>query len=250
MTSLKTTWNAQQYQERHAYVFHFGEGILEWLAPQPHERIVDLGCGSGQLTARIAEAGALVIGIDASHDMIVQARSNFPGFDFRVGDATTFTVERPVDAVFSNATLHWVKNASAAAQCIARALKPGGRFVAEFGGHRNIRAIYTAIRAAIPGVQFPWYYPTIGQYSSILESAGLEVRQASLFDRPTPVEGEDGLDDWLNMFCREVIDQAGPSRRDAVQREIIEKLRPTLYKDGAWSLDYRRLRVVAIKPTP
>jgi trans-aconitate 2-methyltransferase len=237
---MSTTWDAKQYQQRHSYVFQYGQAVLDLLAPQKGERILDLGCGSGQLTAAIADAGASVIGLDSSPDMLVEARAHYPAIEFRMDDAADFALESPVDAVFSNAVLHWVKNASGAAACIARALKPGGRFVAEFGGHGNIQPVVDAIRELLGPVKTPWYYPSMGEYATVLDQNDLETRQAWLIDRPTPVEGEDGMEDWLAVFTRDFMDEA--------QRKMIaQKLRPTHYKDGVWTLDYRRLRIVAHK---
>lgn len=237
---MRTTWDAKQYQQRHSYVFQYGKAVLDLLAPQKGERILDLGCGSGQLTAAIADAGAAVAGIDSSPEMLAEAHAHYPAIEFRLGDAADFALESPVDAVFSNAVLHWVKNAGGAASCIARALKPGGRFVAEFGGHGNIQSVVDALREVLGPVETPWYYPSIGEYATVLEQNGLEPRQAWLIDRPTPVEGEDGMEDWLAVFARDLMGEA--------QRKIIaQKLRPTNYKNGVWTMDYRRLRIVAHK---
>jgi len=233
---MSTTWDAQQYQQRHAYVFEYGKAVLDLLSPQKGERILDLGCGSGQLTAAIADAGATVIGLDSSPEMLAEARAHYPALDFRQADAANFSIDPPVDAVFSNAVLHWVKNAAAAAASISKALKPGGRFVAEFGGHGNIQSILNALGP----IETPWYYPTIGEYATLLERHNLEPRQAWLIDRPTPVEGEDGFEHWLTIFCRDI---TTPEQR----KSLAEKLRPTHYKAGVWTLDYRRLRIVAYK---
>ena len=244
------SWDAKQYQQRHSYVFEYGRAILDLLAPRPGEKILDLGCGSGQLTGAIAEAGASVIGLDASPEMLVEARTNFPGLDFRPGDAAEFSLDESVDAVFSNATLHWVKNADAAVGCIARALKPGGRFIAEFGGHGNIQSIVDALHAVLGPVETPWYYPSIGEYATILERHGLEPRQAWLIDRPTPVEGEDGMENWLAVFARDFVRDMSEPRGRELFHAVAERLRPTHFRDGVWTLDYRRLRVAAVKTAP
>lgn len=222
---------------------------MDLLAPAAGERILDLGCGTGQLTAEIAKRGALVTGLDNSADMLVQARSNYPNLTFVAGDATGFRLTERFDAVFSNAALHWVKNADAAAQSIALALRPGGRFVAEFGGKGNIARVMAALRAvfgAEAGRRCPWYYPGIAEYASVLERYGLEVRQAALFDRPTPVEGENGMEDWLQMFCGSYFQHLPAEAAQERRREIVERLRPQCYRDGIWTVDYRRLRVVAV----
>jgi trans-aconitate methyltransferase len=243
-------WDAARYQDKHSFVWRYGADLLELLAAQPGERILDLGCGTGQLTAEIARSGARVTGLDYSADMLADARKNFPGLTFVSGDASAFDFSEPFDAVFSNAVLHWVKNADGAAASIARALRPGGRFVAEFGGKGNIATVQAALRAVLgPGAdaQSPWYYPSIGEYSAVLERHGFEVRNASLFDRPTPLEGENGLDQWLRMFGQTYLGKLSPEQGDGLVRQLEELLRPALYSDGIWTVDYRRLRVVAIR---
>ncbi len=247
---MSSDWNAARYQDKHSFVWRFGADLLELLAPQPGERILDIGCGTGQLTADIARSGASVIGLDYSDDMLSDARRNFPELTFVSGDAAAFDFAEAFDAVFSNAALHWVKNANGAAASIARALRPGGRFVAEFGGKGNIATVQAALRRVLgPSAdeQSPWYYPSIGEYSSVLERHGLEVRNASLFDRPTPLSGEDGLDQWLRMFGQTYLRQFSPERADEVVSHLVNQLRPSLYKDGTWTVDYRRLRVVAVR---
>jgi trans-aconitate methyltransferase len=241
-------WNAEQYEGRHSYVWQFGGSLLELLQPRPGERILDLGCGTGQLTAEIAASGAQVVGLDSSPEMLGQARQNYPHLKFVLADATSFQFEEPFDAVFSNAALHWVKNAEAAVQCIAAALVAGGRFIAEFGGKGNIAVILNALNAAFGDAadeRCPWWFPSIGEYASMLERHGLEVRQASLFDRPTPIEGERGMEDWFEMFCGSYLRGLDAKGAKEKVHDVVEHLRPKLYREGVWTLDYRRLRVVA-----
>jgi trans-aconitate methyltransferase len=240
------SWDPQDYQQRYSYVFEYGEALLDLLAPQAGERILDLGCGAGQLTAAIARTGAVAFGIDSSPEMIVQARANFPALDFRIGDATEFSVDQPLDAVFSNAALHWVKDAGAVAACVSRALKPAGRLVAELGGRGNIQSVVNAIREVLGPVDLPWFFPSIGEYTSVLETHGLEVRRAELFDRPTRLEGEDGMEHWLAVFGASIVASMPETRQKEIWCAVAQKLRPQCYRDGGWTLDYRRLRVVAI----
>ncbi len=243
-------WDAARYQDKHAFVWRYGASLLELLEPQTGERILDLGCGTGQLTAEIARSGALVTGLDSSAEMLSDARKNFPDLEFVLADASSFHLPEPFDAVFSNAVLHWVKHADGAVSSISRALRPGGRFVAEFGGKGNIASVQAALRAVLGPVadeQSPWYYPSIGEYAPILERHGLEVRNATLFDRPTPLEGENGLEQWLRMFGQTYLHQFLPERGDDIVRQVVDQLRPALYRDGTWTVDYRRLRLVAIR---
>jgi trans-aconitate methyltransferase len=233
------TWDAARYQARHAYVFAYGEDLVGLLGPRADEKILDIGCGSGQLTAKIAGSGADVTGLDRSPEMIAEARRNFPSLTFEIGDAANFNVANPFDAVFSNAALHWVKDAEGAAASIARALRSGGRFVVELGGKGNTQAVMEAVREVAGPVETPWFFPSVGEYTSLLERHGFEIAFATLFDRPTRVEGEDGLEDWLAMFAGSML----PS--PAARREVVNRLRPTMFRGGAWVVDYRRLRVIA-----
>jgi trans-aconitate methyltransferase len=242
-------WNPSDYQTRHAYVFEFGEDLLRLLNAQPGERILDLGCGTGQLVGAIAQTGAHVVGLDVSAEMLAQARTNFPNVEFIQGDASNFVLSEPVDAIFSNAALHWVSDDDGVGRSVARALKPGGRFVAELGGHGNIQSIVDGLRAVIgPHAHIPWHYPTVGEYSTVLERHGLEVRQAWLFDRPTRVEGEDGLENWQAVFARATVAGIPPAQAKQIFKAVSDLLRPGHYRDGIWTLGYRRLRFVAIKP--
>ena len=245
-------WNSALYEKSHAFVFGYGQGLVELLAPQPSEAILDLGCGTGQLTNQIAQSGAHVTGLDHSETMLETARQNYPDLTFMHGNATSFALGEPYDAVFSNAVLHWVTEAQAAAKCIAAALKPGGRFVAEFGGRGNVSNIIEATQMVLrryTGHEVPhgWYYPSIAEYSTLLESCGLEVTQAWLFDRHTPLEGEAGMRNWLTMFAERMFIELNAAQKEEALTEIEMYLRESNYDGGQWYADYRRLRVVAIK---
>ena len=186
-------WNAEEYQAGYSFVWQYGRDLLGLLAPQPGERILDAGCGTGQLTAEIAASGAEVTGIDSSAAMIEQARRNAPTVRFEVGDIRHLPYRAEFDAVFSNAVLHWVPEADEAAESFARALKPGGRVVIEMGGRGNVRELLAASDRALrqlgvpdPERYHPWFYPGIAEYAAILERHGLEVTFAALFGPATP----------------------------------------------------------------
>lgn len=253
---LHNHWNTTLYEGQHGFVWQYGEDLLNLLSPQVGDRILDLGCGTGQLTDKIATHGAEVMGIDHSPAMIEKARQNYPHLRFDIADARNFQVEQPLDAIFSNAALHWVKEADAVVSCIDKALKSGGKFVAEFGGKGNIKAIVQALQDALmelgynsPGTINPWYFPSISEYAKLLEKQGLEVTYATLFDRPTPLEeGSTGMANWLQMFfTSQFLTGFSDTQQAKVIQAIEERLQPVLYKDGRWWADYRRIRVVAIK---
>lgn len=249
------TWNPTLYQSSYSFVFERGKEVLALLQPQAGERILDIGCGTGQLTAEIARTGAWVMGVDASSDMVAQARANFPEIRFEVQDVCDLPFHGEFDAVFSNAVLHWVKRAEAAAAGISRALKPGGRFVAEFGGHGNIRALMAAsdramrtLRVSEPDQFHPWFYPSIAEYSTILEQHGLEVSFAHLFDRPTPLEGgEDAIPTFLRMFGSSLVTPLREEQIPVYYRLTREFAAPELCTPEGWMADYRRLRIAARK---
>ena len=255
MEPVKERWNPELYQASHSFVWKFGRDLLSQLAPQPGERILDAGCGTGQLTGEIARSGARVVGIDSAASMIEQARQNFPELRFEQLSVTAMPYREEFDAVFSNATLHWVRDAEGAANCISRALKPGGRFIAELGGRGNTDGLLEAVFPSLESLGVsdpqglnPWYYPGIGEYATVLERVGLEVTLAALFDRPTPLEGgDDALANWLAMFGTCFTDALAPELRGPFVRRVEERAAHRLRPDGVWTVDYRRLRVRAVK---
>ena len=248
-------WNTALYDGKNAFVWKHGRAVVELLAPQPGERILDLGCGTGHLTNQIAAACAEVIGLDKSQAMIEEARRLYPDLRFETADANDFHFDQPFDAVFSNAAIHWMKDQPAVARCIWEALKPSGRFVAEFGGKGNIRAIRTTLTDAIRVTgekindePFARYYPAIGEYAILLEAQGFRVTFATHFDRPTKLdEGEKGLRNWLFTFADNVIEPLPEDKREQVIAAVEHHLKPQLFRDGSWFADYRRIRIVAIK---
>jgi trans-aconitate methyltransferase len=247
-------WNAGLYDEKHSFVWKMAGGLLDLLEAKPGECILDLGCGTGHLTSQIAATGAKVVGVDRSPDMIQQAREKFPALHFELMDARDIVFPRPFDAVFSNATLHWIREPERVVGGIAKILRPGGRFVAEFGGKGNVGELLAAVtrtwaKLRLPGpAPNPWYYPSVAEYSGVLELHGLEVTYANLFDRPTPLEdGDRGLRNWLEMFGGSLLDKLSPDNRERALATVEQESRPALLRDGHWVMDYRRLRVVARK---
>lgn len=249
---MKTTWDSGLYEARHSFVWKYGADLLPLLDPQPGERILDIGCGTGQLTAQIADRGAHVVGLDNSTMMIGQARQNYPHLEFHLAGATNFAFDKPFDAVFSNAALHWISDAEAAVRSIAQALKPGGRFVAEFGGKGNIRLLLRGLLSAFHDRGIPadntFFFPAIGEYAAMLDRHGLETRRAELFDRFTPLEDTPtAMREWLQMFKQGLLDKVPARERAAFLEDVEQRLRPDLFRDGRWHVDYRRIRVTAVK---
>lgn len=250
----KDYWDAQLYDSKHAFVSNYGHDLIEIVQVKQGEKLLDVGCGTGDLTNVLHGLVADVVGIDYSRSMIEQAREKYPQLTFRVADAAHLDYENEFDIVFSNAALHWMKTPEPVVASIYNSLKPGGRFVAEFGGARNVQlitdALITQIRAAgIPytDAQFPWYFPTIGAYTTLLESAGFQVSLAMHFARPTPLTGDDGLKNWLAMFSPSLFENVAPETTAQIFDATAAQLREVLYKNGQWFADYKRLRVVAFK---
>lgn len=248
-------WNAGLYDSSHSFVWEFGRDLVSLLAPRAGERILDAGCGTGHLTAEIAQSGALVLGVDRSAAMIAQARQEFPLLPFETYDLGALPYHDEFDAIFSNAVLHWIHPPEPAAAAMARALKSGGRLVCEFGGYGNIQVLVDAAYRVLlqlgvsqPERLNPWYFPTVASYSAVLEGCGIEVTFAHLFDRPTPLEGgERGLENWFRMFGTSFMEPLDDARRTEFLRVVSECAAPDLLRDGHWSADYRRLRVAGRK---
>jgi trans-aconitate methyltransferase len=240
---VSRTWNPALYDARHGFVSALGAELIDLLDPRPGERVLDLGCGTGHLAAQIRARGARVVGLDSSEAMIREARAAYPEIEFVLGDAADFRRDPPFDAIFSNAALHWVRRAEEAARCMAAALRPAGRLVLEMGGAGNVAHIERALRDVLGLAESPWFFPGIAEYAALLERQGLEVVWARLFDRPTPLDGEDGLRNWLAVF----VGATGTALPAEAADEIERRVRPALWDGERWTADYRRLRMVAIK---
>lgn len=246
----RQTWSAAGYDAHARFVSDLAGPALEWLSPRAGERILDLGCGDGAVTAALRDMGADVVGIDTSEELLAAARAR--DLDVRTMDGQVLEFESDFDAVFSNAALHWMTRPEAVIDGVHRSLRNGGRFVAEFGGHGNVAAIVTAMRATArriggeAALAGPWFFPTPEVYGEMLGQAGFEVRRIGLFPRPTPLKS--GMKEWLKLFRLPFFEQYG-ARMDEVLDEVETLLRPSLCDaHGNWTADYVRLRVEAAKP--
>jgi trans-aconitate methyltransferase len=247
----RQTWNPQDYDQNARFVSDLGMGVVELLAPKPGERILDLGCGDGVLTKKLPDFGCQVVGVDASPEFIVAARAL--GLDARLMDGQALTFKDEFDAVFSNAALHWMKEMDKVVDGVWRALKPGGRFVAEMGGKGNIARLEAATRRALrkrrldQKVPEPNIYPSPEEYRELLEKRGFKVDSMELFPRPTPLPKD--IKAWLKTFRKNHLEAVAHGDREAFLEEIQEEVRPFLCDArGQWSADYVRLRFKAVKP--
>jgi trans-aconitate methyltransferase len=244
-------WDPDRYARNARFVADLGQPVVALLAPQPGERILDLGCGDGALTRKLADIGARVVGVDASPEMVAAACA--AGLDARVLSGEALTFDSEFDAVFSNAALHWMLRPAAVIAGVWRALRPRGRFVGEFGGHGNVQHIKTALVAALDRhgldgrAAVPWYFPTPDEYRGLLEAQGFRVHAIELIPRPTPLPGD--IVAWLDNFAESFTRRVPAAERPAFLNEVAAALSPHLRNaEGVWSADYVRLRFAADKP--
>ncbi len=253
-TAGEQRWDPERYRRWAPYVPELGRGVLDLLDPRPGERVLDLGCGDGELTEQLAARGCRVLGVDRSAEFVAAARQR--GLSAREADARHLAgpelAAGSFDAVFSNAVLHWIPEAAAVIAGVRRLLRPGGRFVAEFGGAGNIAAVRDAFHEALRrrGIDAvardPWYFPTDGEYRRLLEAHGFEVTGIRLFPRPTPVPGT--LTEWMHTFAAAFLDPLDQHARQQVEEEVSAAAAPVLRgADGAWTVDYVRLRFRAVR---
>lgn len=243
-------WNANQYINHASFVPELGNPILKLLAPVPNETILDLGCGEGTLTEKIAETGAKVYGIDNSESMIDVARKR--GLDVEVMSGENLKLQQEFDAVFSNAALHWMTDYQAVIKGVYQCLKPNGRFVGELGGEGNIAALLNVMENLFQKYQDfgefknPWFFPSADFYRTALEISGFQVHYLELIPRPTLLKS--GVKEWLKIFAAPITQSLTEEQKDKFYQEAEELLKPILYNEQeGWIADYVRLRFVASK---
>jgi trans-aconitate methyltransferase len=245
------TWNPEHYAAHARFVSDLAQPVIELLAPVAGERILDLGCGHGVLMEVIGARGCTVVGVDSSKEMIAACTEK--GLDARVVDGESLAFQNEFDAVFSNAALHWMKNPDAVIAGVARALKPKGRFVGEMGGKGNVGAVVAAIetemkkRGLNAQAANPWYFPDVEEYRAKLERNGFNVREIALITRPTPLPSN--MAAWLKGFAGAFLKALPDEEREPFIRDVQDRLKPVLHRDGVWVADYVRLRFAADKIT-
>jgi len=251
VASHTARWDAELYARNAGFVAELGMPVVKWLAPRAGERVLDLGCGDGTLSLELVALGCEVVGVDSSPEMIAAARR--AGLNAQVMDGRKLAFDDAFDAVFSNAALHWMTSPEAVIDGVWRALRPGGRFVGEFGGHGNVAAIVTALEEGLAArgmrVVTPWFFPRPDEYRALLEARGFSVSAMRHVPRPTALPGS--VEAWLETFARPYIDRLPADARRAFVAEVVETLRPVLCDSrGVWTADYVRLRFSATKPGP
>ncbi|WP_046176123.1 class I SAM-dependent methyltransferase [Domibacillus indicus] len=243
-------WNAQLYDGKHRFVSEFGQDVIKLLAPVAGEKILDVGCGTGDLAASLFSQGVQAAGVDQSPSMIQEAKQKYPDVSFLVRDAHDLQYEEEFDAVFSNAAIHWMKQPGRVLTSIWKSLKPGGRLVAEFGGKGNVRAISRTIIHQIDDYDskmFPWFFPSVGEYTCMMEQAGFRTAFAEHFHRPTRLEGADGMHNWITMFGDVVMGAQTPEEKKRIITGAVNELKEEYFFTDYWIADYWRIRVVGIK---
>ena len=247
-------WNAHLYDAKHRFVSDYGNDVIKLLAPKQHEKILDLGCGTGDLANELYRRGVNVVGIDHSSTMVEQAKQKYPHIPFYVEDITNLPHAEEFDAIFSNAVLHWVKHPKSALDNMYKSLRVGGRLVAEFGGEGNVHdltnTLIQQVREAgytFTDSNFPWYFPSIVEYTTFMEQVGFQVTYAHLYDRPTLLKDADGLRNWINMFAEDFMYDVPVMEREKIIERIEQALKGVLYQDDGWIADYVRLQVKGVK---
>ncbi len=249
------TWNVDLYNKKHAFVYQHGEELIKILNPKKGEIILDLGCGSGQLANEISKSGAEVIGIDSSNEMIAEVKTKYPNLQFFVKNASNFQFKKPFDTIFSNAVLHWVIDGENAILSMNKNLKIGGRIVVEFGGKGNVKTIIRSVKKTLNERGYMknsntqiWYFPSISEYTSILEKNGFEVEYAHLYDRPTELaDNENGIKDWIEMFGSSFFSDIPSQEKSAILEEVQNNVKEKCFINGKWYADYKRIRILARK---
>jgi len=247
-------WNSTLYDQKHDFVAKYGEGLLALLPENPAQAILDLGCGTGTLTAQLAARGSRVIGVDSARPMVERARAQYPELTFQVCDALALPFEGEFDVVFSNAVFHWIADHDTLLENVKKALKPGGQLICEFGGPGNIAVVEQAFNRACEemglAVRAPRFnFPTPEEFSARLARHGLTPVNVYDYDRPTPLkDGEQGLANWMRQFFAGQLEALPEQTGQALLARAEALARPKLWDGDHWTADYRRLRAVARKP--
>ena len=251
---MKDTWNPDLYKNNHSFVYDYGKDLLALLDPKDGEVILDLGCGTGELTFEISKKTRFITGIDASEKMLSKAKKSYPDIEFLNIDALSMDYRNKFDKVFSNAVFHWIFEQEKFLKNIYNSLKPGGKLIFQMGGKDNTAVIMLNLKKALikrglnkNAEKQVMFFPSVGEYSALLEKTGFTVRYALYFDRDTVLNGKDGLKNFINMFHNSYFEGIDENLRNEIIQEVENNVKPVLFKDGIWYADYKRLRIIAEK---
>lgn len=251
---MNITWNADKYTTDFAFVHHYGKSVMELIDADEGSAVLDLGCGNGALTKALHDKGYSAKGLDSSQELLDIARQSYPSLEFIQADAADFALTEPVDVIFSNAVFHWIQKdlQENMLKCAYNALRKNGQFVFEFGGYGNNQSIHDALNSTFLKYgyhyEMPFYFPTLGEYASLLENRGFLVKYAVIFDRMTELKGENGLKDWITMFIKTPFFVVKSEKeKNRIISDVEKILRHDLYINGKWHADYVRLRMKAIR---
>ena len=244
-------WEPKSYAEHAEYVYRFGEALLALIVPQENEIILDLGCGTGELSIAIEELGSEVLGIDSSPEMVTAARAN--GINAILMDAREMNFDNEFNGIISNAAIHWMSDIDKVLDGCYMALKVGGRFVGEFGGSGNVGKIISATvkyfenHPELGEFVMPWYFPSVDEFSDELVNAGFFIEYIELFERPTPLPT--GIRGWLITYYHGLMSSFTEKQKEKFLNDISDMLKPDLYDEASstWFADYVRLRFKALK---
>lgn len=243
-------WDSKLYDNKHSFVAEYGKGLLEFVPVDKQQRILDLGCGTGVLTEQLSKYAGYVLGVDGSEDMVAKAKENYPEINFEVNDALKLPYSNEWDVVFSNAVFHWISNHDLLLKNIYNSLKPSGKLICEFGGPDNILIVEAGFTDVLKEFGYSYKskfnFPTLEEFSILLEKNGFIIDKIYDFDRPTPLQdGENGLANWARQFLKTELEEFSEEQQDQILKNFESKVRDKLWNGKEWSIDYRRLRAVA-----
>lgn len=250
---MNISWDSNNYKDNFSFVPSYGMDVMNLIQKGRDSTALDLGCGNGRLTNELEKKGFRVIGLDQSNEMLSLAKRDYPGIIFIEGDAVSFSLKEKVDLIFSNAVLHWIDEDKQPAliENIASNLKDGGELVLEMGGKGCAETVHSTLEGIFSekGLEYKrsFYFPSIGEYTSIIDSHGLKTDYAILFDRPTVQKNPDGLVDWIKMFNKAPFEGLAEDVKENIYEEARIRLKDSLYHNGSWIIDYVRLRIRAHK---
>lgn len=248
---MKNNWDSNNYTDNFQFVHKYGEELIDFITVEKGSFVVDLGCGNGAITKKLSEKGFKTLGIDASKSMLEKAKNLHPELDFRLDDACEFKLDEKADAILSNAVFHWIENHDELVKNLSANLKTGGELVFGFGGKGCADTVHNALEKAFATHNLTYVnhfnFRSIGEFAPILEKHGFRIEYAVFFDRPTEQIGENGLENWINMFVDSAFDGVDSETKDEIIAQAVEICRPELYINGKWYVDYVRIRMKAIK---